>query len=51
MVCAHLIERVDAEVRWHEELAARIPKIAADFREGVGAPQQLSNQDQGGTGQ
>src|SRR5215472_12373708 len=51
MVCAHLIERVDAEVRWHEELAARIPKIAADFREGVGAPQQLNDPEQGGTGQ
>jgi DNA-binding PadR family transcriptional regulator len=51
MVCAHLIERVDAEVRWHEELAARIPKIAADFREGVGAPQQLSDPGQGGAGQ
>ena len=50
MVCSHLIERVDAEVRWHEELAARIPKIAADFGEGVGAPQQLNDPDQGGTG-
>jgi hypothetical protein len=38
-------------VRWHEELAARIPKIAADFREGVGAPQQLSRADQEGAGQ
>jgi DNA-binding PadR family transcriptional regulator len=50
MVCAHLIERQDAEVRWHEELAARVPKIAADFRDGVGAPQQLHDPDQGGTG-
>jgi DNA-binding PadR family transcriptional regulator len=45
MVLRHLIERADAEVRWHEELAARIPKIAADFREGVGAPQQLDGRD------
>jgi DNA-binding PadR family transcriptional regulator len=41
MVTRHLIERAEAEVRWHEELAARVPKITADFREGVGAPQQL----------
>jgi hypothetical protein len=26
MVCTHLIERKDAEVRWHEEPAARIPQ-------------------------
>lgn len=51
MVCAHLIERMDAEVRWHEELAARIPKIAADFRNGVGAPQQLNPPDQEGARQ
>ena len=51
MVCAHLIERMDAEVRWHEELAARIPKIAADFRNGVGAPQQLNRPDQEGARQ
>lgn len=50
MVCAHLIERMDAEVRWHKELAARIPKIAADFRNGVGAPQQLTRPDQEGEG-
>lgn len=30
-----------AEVRWHEELLNRVPKIAADFREGVGAPVTL----------
>jgi len=41
MVLRHLIERTDAEVRWHGELAARIPKIAADFREGVGSPAAL----------
>jgi DNA-binding PadR family transcriptional regulator len=41
MVLRHLIERADAEVRWHGELAARIPKIAADFRDGVGSPAAL----------
>jgi DNA-binding PadR family transcriptional regulator len=51
MVLRHLVERLDAEVRWHEELAARVPKIAADFRDGVGAPQQLHDADQEGTGQ
>jgi DNA-binding PadR family transcriptional regulator len=45
MVLQHLITRVDAEVHWHEELAARIPKIAADFRDGIGAPQQLDKPD------
>jgi hypothetical protein len=38
MVMRHQIERVAAEIRWHEELIARLPKIAADFREGVGGP-------------
>ncbi len=38
MVLRHQIERVTAEIRWHEELIARMPKIAADFREGVGGP-------------
>jgi DNA-binding PadR family transcriptional regulator len=38
MVLRHHIERVAAEIRWHEELIARMPKIAADFREGVGGP-------------
>ena len=51
MVLRHLIERLDAEVRWHEELAARVPKIAADFAEGVGAPQQLHDPHQEGNGQ
>lgn len=36
MIFQHLVERVTAEVRWHEELLARMPKIAADFRAGVG---------------
>lgn len=38
MVLRHLIERVAAEVRWHEELLGRMPKIAADFRDGIGGP-------------
>jgi DNA-binding PadR family transcriptional regulator len=50
MVIQHLIERADAEVRWHEELSARVSKIAADFREGIGAPQQLHDSDQGRNG-
>ena len=36
MIMLHLIERVVAEIRWHEELLARIPKIAADFAAGIG---------------
>lgn len=42
MVCRHLIERAEAEVRWHTELAARLPKVIADFRAGVGGPDQLT---------
>jgi DNA-binding PadR family transcriptional regulator len=38
MISRHMIERTVAEVRWHEELLGRIPKVAADFREGIGAP-------------
>jgi hypothetical protein len=38
MIMRHIIERVAAEVRWHEELIGRMPKIAADFRDGIGAP-------------
>jgi len=49
MVIQHLIERAEAEVRWHTELAARLPKIAADFREGVGDPQRLSHPDAKGS--
>jgi DNA-binding PadR family transcriptional regulator len=42
MVIGHLIERTAAEIRWHEELLARIPKVAADFQAGIGGvhPQQ-----------
>jgi DNA-binding PadR family transcriptional regulator len=38
MVLQHSIARCAAEVRWHEELIARLPKILADFRNGVGGP-------------
>jgi DNA-binding PadR family transcriptional regulator len=44
MLSRHLIERVATEVRWHEELLNRIPKIAADFREGIGAPLALGQE-------
>jgi DNA-binding PadR family transcriptional regulator len=36
MVLRHLMERNAAEVRWHEELLDRVPKIAADFEAGIG---------------
>ena len=39
---AHVIERTAAEVRWHEELLPRVPKIVADFQAGVGGPVQQS---------
>ncbi len=45
MVLQHLIARTEAELRWHTELAARLPKIAADFASGVGGPQRLSDPD------
>ena len=38
MVIQHVIARTEAELRWHAELAARLPKIAADFANGVGGP-------------
>lgn len=49
MVIQHLIERTEAEIRWHTELAARLPKIAADFRDGIGGPHQLTDPDAKGT--
>ena len=42
MIMRHIIERAAAEVRWHEELLGRMPKIAADFEAGIGAPQPSS---------
>lgn len=44
MITRHLIERAATEVRWHEELLDRVPKIAADFREGIGAPVTLARE-------
>jgi len=38
MIIRHRIERAATEVRWHTELLARMPKVAADFRDGIGAP-------------
>jgi DNA-binding PadR family transcriptional regulator len=49
MVIQHLIERTEAEVRWHTELATRLPKVAADFRDGVGGPHHLTSPDSTGT--
>ena len=49
MVIRHLIERTEAEIRWHTELAARLPKIAADFRDGIGGPHQMTDPDAKGT--
>jgi|SRR5690242_5129356 DNA-binding PadR family transcriptional regulator len=40
MVMEHISERCAAEVRWHEELLNRVPKIVADFEAGVGGPHQ-----------
>jgi DNA-binding PadR family transcriptional regulator len=45
MVMQHLVARTEAEIRWHTELAARLPKIAADFRDGIGDPPGLSGSD------
>jgi DNA-binding PadR family transcriptional regulator len=47
MITRHLVDRVATEVRWHEELLNRMPKVAADFREGIGAPVTLA-QETGG---
>lgn len=40
MVLRHVMERTAAEVRWHEELLDRLPKIVADFEHGIGGVQQ-----------
>ncbi len=42
MITRHLLDRAATEVRWHEDLLNRVPKIAADFREGIGAPVTLA---------
>ena len=40
LVVRHQQERTAAEIRWHEELLDRIPKIVADFEADVGGPVQ-----------
>ena len=45
LVLQHLIMRTEAEIRWHTEVAARLEKIAADFANGIGGPQRLTNPD------
>ena len=49
LIIQHLIARTEAEIRWHTEVAARVPKIAADFAQGIGGPQQLTDPDPKGT--
>jgi DNA-binding PadR family transcriptional regulator len=45
LVIQHLIARTEAEIRWHTEVATRLPKIAADFADGVGGPQHMTDPD------
>jgi DNA-binding PadR family transcriptional regulator len=47
MITRHAIDRVATEVRWHEELLDRVPKITVDFREGVGAPVTMAGEAKG----
>ena len=49
LVIQHLIARTEAEIRWHTEVAAGLPKIAADFAAGIGGPQQMTDPDAKGT--
>jgi DNA-binding PadR family transcriptional regulator len=49
LIIQHLIVRTEAELSWHTELAARLPKVAADFAAGIGGPQQLTDTDPKGT--
>ena len=46
MVVQHLVVRTEAELNWHIELAARLPKIVTDFAKGIGGPQHLTACDQ-----
>jgi DNA-binding PadR family transcriptional regulator len=48
MIIRHRVERIAAEVRWHEELLARMPKVAADFRDGIGSPKKGEADDLNG---
>ena len=43
LVLRHVMERTAAEIRWHEELLDRIPKIVADFGQGIGGVSQTSH--------
>jgi hypothetical protein len=45
MVIQRLITATEAEIRWHTELAARLPKVIADFANGVGGPLHLTSPD------
>jgi DNA-binding PadR family transcriptional regulator len=45
MVIQHLIERTAAEVRWHGELLAHVPKITADFQAGIGGVQPQATKE------
>jgi len=45
LVIQHLIARTEAEIRWHTEVAARLPKIAADFAHGIGGPHHQTDPD------
>jgi len=49
LVIQHLIARTEAEIRWHAEVAARLEKIAADFAQGIGGPQHMTDSDPKGT--
>jgi hypothetical protein len=45
MVQQHLVEGAH-ENHWHAELPARLPKIAADLRDGVGDSHQMTDPDE-----
>jgi len=45
LIIQHLIVRTEAELNWHTELAARLPKVVADFAAGIGGPQHLTDSD------
>ena len=49
LVIQHLIARTEAEIRWHAEVATRLPKIAADFAAGIGGPPHVTDPDAKGT--
>ncbi len=51
LVIQHLVVRTEAEIRWHTEVGARLEKIAADFAEGIGGPQHLTDSHPEGTHQ